>query len=233
MLTFSSPKVVTTSSTNAVNIGARPASSSALSIPLRKPASNAVLVATLAATLMAAGCRRKSRYHRRQAKNESSADDVDSLLMEAGLQEVLGSELKNIEAMIEEQCKVSDDFERCLNDTEVKNKVLLEELAVLRERLGLKEVRLLGTEVAKLTKELAEAKGVIKHLQGSGSDKWAERKVVEDARDAALVSLEATKKKAEADGLAAAERLKSAQNQTKVAEAELKAIKAELEALKS
>eukprot|EP00439_Symbiodinium_sp_Y106_P049218 s639_g6.t1 len=75
------------------------------------------------------------RQHSRKAE-EPSHEDYDTLLMKAGLRNLLGVEENRMAQKLEEACQVSTDLKRCLQDVEVKHKIANDEVAELTTRLA-------------------------------------------------------------------------------------------------
>ncbi|OLP78472.1 hypothetical protein AK812_SmicGene41347 [Symbiodinium microadriaticum] len=166
------------------------------------------------------------RQHSRK-EEEPSHEDYDTLLMKAGLRNLLGVEENRMAQKLEEACQVSTDLKRCLQDVEVKHKIANDEVAELTTRLAAAKADNdeLRSEVEELAEQVRTLKEANESIKAKNSEQWAAQKKAEDDRDKAVLELQGAK-----DEAAAAE-LK-AEHQVKLAKEELSATKSELKELK-
>merc|ERR1719411_1305793 len=96
---------------------------------------------------------------------------------------------------LEEVCKLSTDLKRCLNDSEVKYKLTVEDLAKVQQELGAVEAKSEGLqeEVSKLRADLEKSQKAVAALETAQAEHVAEKEAVEEASKEAKAALKAAK----------------------------------------
>eukprot|EP00913_Durusdinium_trenchii_P029815 g27940.t1 len=165
---------------------------------------------------------------------EPSHEDYDTLLMKAGLRNLLGVEENRMARKLEEACQVSTDLKRCLSDVEVKHKIAKDEVEELSLNLSAAQADndALRAENKELTDQVKTMKESASTVKAKNSEQWAAQKAAENERDKAILELTNVKEQAEAAQIEADSKAKSLKAEVEALRAELKETKAEMQKLK-
>ncbi|CAJ1428696.1 unnamed protein product [Effrenium voratum] len=188
--------------------------------------------------LLAVSRQRPARAARRQRGSkveEPSHEDYDTLLMKAGLRNLLGVEENRMARKLEEACEVSTDLKRCLSDVEVKHKIAKDEVDELTTRLAAVQADndSLRGELAELNEKVKASKEANEAIKAKNSEQWVAQKDAENERDKALLDLKKVKDEAEAAQIKAESQVKSAKKEIEALRAELKELQAKKKAVKA
>ncbi|CAK9074696.1 unnamed protein product [Durusdinium trenchii] len=195
-----------------------------------------IVLAGLAGVMISQQSKRLNRSSRKQASKmeEPSHEDYDTLLMKAGLRNLLGVEENRMARKLEEACQVSTDLKRCLSDVEVKHKIAKDEVEELSLNLSAAQADndALRAENKELTDQVKTMKESASTVKAKNSEQWAAQKAAENERDKAILELTNVKEQAEAAQIEADSKAKSLKAEVEALRAELKETKAEMQKLK-
>jgi len=151
------------------------------------------------------------KRNRRLAMRSKAAETIDDdFLIQAGLRNLLGGEENEMARKLEKTCAMAGDTERCMNDIEVKNKLVMTELS--RARHEGEELKVANENLKREIADLEEGNTRLKDVATSYMQLQAEKENSYEQSVAEREQLYATINSLEADLKIAADSLEAGEH---------------------